>query len=278
MKQHCQLSTTLKSVIHLDRLISNVKTSITLEKNRITPMSGHNRWSQIKHKKAKEDSKRGKTFTKLIKEITMSARDGGGDPASNAHLRTLLEKAREVNMPLDNSMRAIKRGIGELPGVSYESYTYEGYGPSGIAVIVEVLSDNKNRTVADLRHLFSSKGGTLADSGAVGWMFEHAGVVRLTSAKLLSEDVLLEHLLDYNIMDIKSDDDTTFSVVCDPKSLDQVKQALLTIPGIKIESAELEWVAKNPMNLSEEATEQSLDFLSALQDHDDVKNVYTNLA
>lgn len=239
-------------------------------------MSGHNRWSQIKHKKAKEDSKRGKTFTKLIKEITIAARDGGGDPASNATLRHLLEKGREVNMPLDNAMRAIKRGIGELPGVHYDSYTYEGYGPSGIAVIIEVLSDNKNRTVADLRHLCSSEGGVLADSGAVNWMFDYQGVIRVSSPTI-TEDILLEHLLEYTIIDIKADG-TTFTIVCDPKSVDQVKHALLTIPQLKIESAELEWVAKNPIDLSDEETERALDFLSALQDHDDVKNVYTNMA
>lgn len=239
-------------------------------------MAGHNRWSQIKHKKAKEDSKRGKTFTKLIKEITIAARDGGGDPASNATLRNLLEKGREVNMPLDNATRAIKRGIGELPGVQYDSYLYEGYGPSGIAVLIEVLSDNKNRTVAELRHLCSSQGGVLADSGAVNWMFDHQGVVRVSSPTI-TEDTLLEHLLDYAISDIKYDG-TMFTIMCDPKSVDQVKQALVSIPQLKIEGAELEWVAKNPVELSDTESERALDFLSALQDHDDVKNVYTNMA
>lgn len=239
-------------------------------------MAGHNRWSQIKHKKAKEDAKKGKTFTKLIKEITLAARDGGGDPASNATLRTLLEKAREENMPQDNAIRAIKRGIGELPGVHYEAYTYEGYGPYGIAVIVEVLSDNRNRSVADLRHLFSSKGGSLGESGAVNWMFERSGVIRV-SGQSLTEDQLFEHLIDYGITDIRHDG-TVFTILCDPKAFEQVKQAVKKIDNVTLEGAELEWVAKNGMSLSDEEAEKALDFLSALQDHDDVKNVFTNLA
>lgn len=239
-------------------------------------MAGHNRWSQIKHKKAKDDAKKGKLFTRITKEITIAARLGGGDPAGNAALRTLLEKAREENMPQDNAIRAIKRGLGELPGAHYEAYTYEGYGPSGIAVIVDVLSDNRNRSVADLRFLFSSKGGSLAESGSVGWMFDHLGVVRVSGSNL-SEDLLLENLLDYPINDVRFDNDT-FVILCDPKALDPVKKTVSLIPGIKIESAELEWVAKNSMSLNDEEADKALDFLSAIQDHEDVKNVYTNLA
>lgn len=237
-------------------------------------MSGHNKWSQIKHKKAKEDAKRGQAFTKLIKEISVSAREGGGNLEGNARLRQLVDKARQINMPQDNIMRAIKRGTGELPGVHYEPFTYEGYGPFGIAIMVETLSDNKNRTVADLRHMFSKGGGSLGESGSVSWMFKKMGVIRGTAH--LSEDQLLEALLDYDIADIKQDG-TFFSIFCDPKSLAAVKDAAQQA-GMTVESAELEWVAQNTMALSDTQTAKVVDLLSALQDHEDVQNVYTNLA
>lgn len=238
-------------------------------------MSGHNKWSQIKHKKAKEDSKRGQAFTKLIKEITLAARTGGGDPAGNAKLRLLLEKAKDINMPLDNTQRAIKRGTGELPGVQYEAITYEGYGPGGSAIIVDTLTDNKNRTVAELRHLFSYKGGTLAETGAVGWMFDRAGVLKLKNT--VSEDQILEWLLDFDVTDVKSDDTHTY-VFCDPKSLETIRQALSQHAEVTIESAEIECVPKTPMNLSDELANKAYDLLSELQDHEDVQNVFTNLA
>ena len=165
-------------------------------------MSGHSKWSTIKHKKAALDAKRGKAFTKLIKEITIAARLGGGDPTGNPRLRLLIDKAKEINMPTENTMRAIKRGTGELPGVSYEENTYEGYGPNGIAVIVDTFSDNKNRTVSELRHIFSSKGGNLAEHGAVSWMFEKMGVVKANDGSM-TEEKLLETLIDYDINDIK---------------------------------------------------------------------------
>ena len=164
-------------------------------------MSGHSKWSTIKHKKAKSDAKRGKVFTKLIREITVAAKEGGGDPVGNARLRLVIEKAKEANMPQDNIIRAIKKGTGELEGVSYEPATYEGYGPQGVAVIVETLSDNKKRTVSDVRHLFSKLGGTLGESGSVAWMFEHRGVVRV-ACNGLTEDDILEKMLDYAIDDV----------------------------------------------------------------------------
>lgn len=237
-------------------------------------MSGHNKWSQIKHKKAKEDAKRGKAFTKLIKEMTVSTREGGGDPAGNARLRQLIEKAKDINMPQDNITRAIKRGTGELPGVHYESYTYEGYGPFGIAVMIETLSDNKNRTVADMRHLFSKGGGTLGDSGSVSWMFKRMGVIRASGT--ISEDTLLEKLLDYDIKDLKQDG-TIFTIFVDTLLLDAVKKAAHTA-GLTIESAEIEWVAQNTVSLTDAQSEKAVEFLSTLQDHDDVQNVYTTLA
>ena len=239
-------------------------------------MAGHNKWSQIKHKKAKEDSKRGKAFTKLIKEITVAARAGGGNPDLNPHLRTLLEKAKFINMPQENSVKAIKRGTGELPGVHYEELIYEGYGPHGIAVILETLSDNKNRTIAELRHLFSAKGGNIGETGSVNWMFEKMGIVR-AKKNGTSEDELLELLLEYDIKDIQSDDDEFFSILCDPKSLEIVKNAVIE-SGLIVESSDLEWVAKTPSHLENAYEEKALEFLSALQDHDDVKNVFTNLA
>lgn len=237
-------------------------------------MSGHSKWATIKHKKAKEDAKRGKVFTKLIKEITVAARSGGGDPSANPRLRTLVEKSKEVNMPQDNMMRAIKKGTGELPGMAYESHTYEGYGPGKIAVIVEVLTENKNRAVADLRHIFSRKGGVLAESGAVNWMFERLGLIR-ASGKFTTEDELLELLLDYDIKNIEVDDKDV-TITCSPKSLEDVKKALIS-SGFKIEHAELEFVSSNLVSLTGEDEQKAHEFLESLEDLDDVQNVYTNL-
>jgi YebC/PmpR family DNA-binding regulatory protein len=237
-------------------------------------MSGHSKWSTIKHKKAELDAKRGQAFTKLIKEITVAARLGGGDPSGNPRLRLLLDKAKKLNMPIENAKRAIQRGTGELPGVSYEEYIYEGYAPNGVAVLVETLTDNKNRTVSELRHLFSSKGGTLAESGAVSWMFERMGVIRVKDGNM-TEEKLLEHLLDYDINDIKSEDDH-FSIYCNIKSLDAVKSTLEKL-GMKVEEAEVEWVAKNTTSLEDEQAQKVFEFLEELEDHEDVKNVFANL-
>jgi YebC/PmpR family DNA-binding regulatory protein len=240
-------------------------------------MSGHSKWSTIKHKKAALDAKRGKKFTKVIKEITVAARLGGGDPDGNPRLRFLIDKAKDINMPSENVTRAIKKGTGELPGVNYEQYTYEGYGPSGIAVMVDTLSDNKNRTVADLRHLFASKGGNLAENGAVGWMFAKMGVVKaiIPEGVIITEDALLEKLLDYDVQDIHRDDNL-FSIVADPKSLEKVKQCVLQA-GLKIETADVEWVPKTTTCLPDDQAEKAYEFLNALEDNDDVQNVYTNL-
>lgn len=240
-------------------------------------MSGHSKWSQIKHKKAKEDSKRGKLFTKLIKEISIVARLGGGDPNANPKLRLLLEKAKEINMPQDNSARAIKRGLGQLPGQAYESYTYEGYGPGNIAVMVEVLTDNKNRAIAELRHLFNKMGGSIVENGAISWMFERLGVIKL-SANNLKEDILLEQLLDYDIKDIIIDKENNIAnIICDSKSLDQIKQYLQDL-NYNIEEAQIEWISKDDLEISKDDEEKAYDFLSSLEDLDDVQNVYTNLA
>ncbi len=236
-------------------------------------MAGHSKWANIKHKKAKEDSKKSKVYTKLIKEITIVARENGGNPDSNPRLRLLMEKAREANMPIDNTMRAIKKGTGELPGASYEEYVYEGYGPNGIAVMVDAITDNKNRTVAEFRRLFSENGGTLGETGTVAWMFEKQGIVNAIGKT--TEDELLEYLMDYDIKDIQIDGEN-ISVYCDSKSLAAVKSAVEKA-GLKIEDAALEWVAKSTVALPEDKSEKALAFLSTLQDHDDVENVYTNL-
>lgn len=237
-------------------------------------MAGHSKWSQIKHKKAKEDSKRGKLFTKLIKEITIVARMGGGDPAGNAKLRLLLEKAKEINMPQENSVRAIKRGTGEIPGQSYESYMYEGYGPGNIAIIVEVLTDNKNRAIAEMRTIFTRKGGMIAQGGAVSWQFNKVGVIRIPDSAA-TEESLLELLIDYEILDIQTADHI-ITVTCNLNSLEHIKQ-LLFDHKIKTESAEIEWVPQSTIELSGETEEKAYEFLQALEDLDDVQNVYTNL-
>ncbi len=237
-------------------------------------MAGHNKWSKIKHKKAATDAKKGAAFGKLIKEITVTAKDGGGDPDLNSHLRFLLEKAKGINMPQENAIRAIKKGTGELPGVSYEECLYEGYGPHGIAILLDVLTDNTNRTFADLRKTFSKNNGTLAEAGAVNWMFDRLGAVHATGTT--TEDDLLEALLDFEIQDIQSDGND-FSIYCNPKAVVTIKKAVVNM-GLTIEDAGLEWVAKNPIELSEKDSEKVLTLLSVLDDHDDVQNVYSSLA
>ena len=238
-------------------------------------MSGHSKWSTIKHKKAKEDSKRGKIFTKLIREITVAAREGGGDPDGNPRLRLIIEKSKAVNMPQDNILRAIKKGTGGLDGVNYEESTYEGYGLHGTAVIVEVLSDNKNRTVADVRHILTKMGGRLAENGSVSWMFEHKGVIRALAGKM-TEDDLVEKLLAYDIDDLELDEGV-FAITCKMQELDTVRKAVVDA-GLKVEHAEIEWVAKSSIVLEDKEQEESVvKMLEALEDHDDVQNVYTNL-
>jgi YebC/PmpR family DNA-binding regulatory protein len=236
-------------------------------------MSGHNKWSQIKYKKAKEDGKKSKIYTKLIKEITVCAKTGGGDPDHNATLRFLLEQARTANMPMENATRAIKRGTGELPGIHYEAFTYEGHAKNGITIMVDTLSDNKNRTVAELRKLFLSHGGHLGESGSVAWMFDHIGVIQINEK--IPEEILLEKLLDFEVTDIKPVDDGTV-IFCNKKALEQIRLFLKEL--YPIESAQFEWVAKSPISLSENEAENIIELLSELEDHDDVQNVYSNLA
>lgn len=239
-------------------------------------MSGHSKWATIKHKKAALDAKRGRAFTRLTKEMSVCARVSGGDPSANPRLRQLIEKGRAINMPMDTITRAIKKGTGELPGVHYEEHTYEGYGPHGIAVIVETLTDNKNRTVADMRRLFTNNGGSLAEGGAVSWMFKKLGVIRAKNTGTITEDELLERLIDFHIKDI-THDEGLFVIIGDAKGLDTLKKEVQSI-GLTIESAELEWVADTTTPLEGSQAEKAIDFLDKLEEHEDVQNVYTNLA
>ena len=234
-------------------------------------MAGHSKWANIKHKKAKEDASRGKAFTKLSKDITICAKEAG-DVHTNPRLRTLIEKARHLNMPLDNIKRAVQKGTGELQGAALEYHMYEGYGPCSIAVIIEMLTENKNRAIAELRHAFGRKGGNIGENGCVQWMFNKKGVVKATGA--LSEDELLEALIDYNIDDISKHEDFC-TVVCDIKDLEHVKQKVAA-SNMKIESAEVEWVAKDKIVIAPEDEEKVMEFLSAIDELDDVQNVYSN--
>jgi YebC/PmpR family DNA-binding regulatory protein len=237
-------------------------------------MSGHSKWANIKHKKAKEDAKRGKEFTKLVREITIAAKSGG-DPAGNPRLRHLVEEAKEINMPAENVQRAIKKGTGELPGVTYEAITYEGHGPSGTAIIIEVLTDNKNRVVADLRHIFSRNGGNLAETGSLNWMFERLGIVRAHTQPGLTEDSLFEQLIDFDIKDI-SIQNGTLTISMPLVSLHEVTEAVKKL-NIKIDDSQIEWVAQNFVTLEADAEEKAFNLLEKIEEYDDVQNVYTNI-
>jgi YebC/PmpR family DNA-binding regulatory protein len=236
-------------------------------------MSGHSKWSTIKRKKGATDAKRGKIFTKLIKEITVSARMGGGDPNANPRLRTAIAAAKADNMPKDNIERAIKKGTGALEGVSYEEVYYEGYGPGGAAVLVESFTDNKNRTVADVRHLFSKSGGGLGEAGCVAWMFEKKGLFVLQKEDV-DEETLMEAVLDAGGEDIR-DEDTTFEVTTAPEDFEAVKKAL-DDKELKYLLAEVTMVPKSTVKLEDKEAEQMLRLMESLEDSDDVQKVYSN--
>ncbi len=236
-------------------------------------MSGHSKWSSIKHKKAATDAKRGKIFTKLIKEITVAARMGGGDPDTNPRLRTAILAAKSENMPKDNIERAIKKGTGELEGVNYEESIYEGYGPGGAAVLVESLTDNKNRTVADIRNIFGKHGGSLGENGCVAWMFEKKGYIAIES-KAVDEEVLMETALEAGADDIR-EDDSNFEVITAPEDFSAVKEAIdgASIPYIV---AEITMLPQSTTNLSGKEAEQMVRLMDMLEDNDDIQKVYTN--
>lgn len=236
-------------------------------------MSGHSKWSSIKHKKAAVDAKRGKIFTKLIREIMVAARTGGGDPDSNPRLRTAVSTARNANMPSDNIERAIKKGTGGLEGVNYEEVHYEGYGPNGVAIYAQCLTDNKNRTASEIRNIFSKKGGTLAGAGSVAWIFEKKGLI-VVPASQAGEERLMEIVLQAGAEDLSMSNDK-FEIVTEPANFEAVKEGLEKAK-IPLESAELTRIPKNQISLTPDKARAVLSLIEALEDHDDVQNVYAN--
>jgi YebC/PmpR family DNA-binding regulatory protein len=240
-------------------------------------MSGHSKWATIKRKKGATDAARGRLFTRLIKEITIAARDGGGNPDGNPRLRLAIQNAKASNMPADNIKRAIQKGTGELPGVAYEEVTYEGYGPAGVAILVEVVTDNNNRTVSEMRHVFSRNHGNLSQAGSVSWMFQKKGtIVVLPAAQRppVSEDDLLNIILDAGADDMQTDDDS-YTITTTPHAFETVKKALED-KGIHIESASIQMVPQNTVKVEGKEAEQILRLMEALEEHDDVQNVYAN--
>ena len=238
-------------------------------------MSGHSKWATIKRKKAVTDQKRGSLFTKLVKEITIAARMGGGDPSGNPRLRLAVDTARDNSMPMDNIARAIKKGTGELEGVTYDEITYEGYGPAGIALIIETATDNRNRTVADIRHIMSRNNGSLGESGSVGWMFQRKGTLDVPRSSA-EEDQLMEILLDAGLEDLSSDDENYFTVITDVKDLENVKKAL-DDSGISYENAKTDLIPENYIELEAEDARKVIKLIDALENNDDVQAVYSNM-
>ena len=236
-------------------------------------MSGHSKWHSIKHKKGALDAKRGKLFTKFIKEITVAARTGGGDPDANARLRKAILDAKAGNMPNDTIDRAIRRGTGEEEGVNYEEITYEGYGPGGVALLIQSMTDNRNRTVAEIRHIFSKNGGNLGESGSVGWMFEKKGYIVVDKAAK-SEDELFELAIDAGADDLR-DDVENFEIITSPEAFEGVLAAIKK-GGVEPQVAEVEMIPQNYVRLEGGDARQMLKLMEALEDHDDVQKVSAN--
>ncbi|MEW6675208.1 MAG: YebC/PmpR family DNA-binding transcriptional regulator [Nitrospirota bacterium] len=238
-------------------------------------MSGHSKWAQIKHKKAHVDAKKGKVFSKIVKEISVAARLGGGDLAGNPRLRTAIEKAKEVNMPHDNIKRAIMKGTGELPGVSYEESVYEGYGPGGVAILLEVLTDNRNRTGSEIRHIMTRNGGSLGEAGCVAWMFEKKGYILVEKTKI-DEDTLMTVALETGAEDMRNDpEEDNYEIITAPEDMNKVKTSI-EAAGIPVSFAEITMLPKSYVSLDERTAEQMMRLIDALEDHDDVQNVYAN--
>jgi len=237
-------------------------------------MSGHSKWATIKRKKGKLDAERGKIFTKLIKEITIAARDGGGDVNGNPRLRTAVLAGKAANMPAANIDRAIKKGTGDLPGQRYEEHTYEGYGPHGVAIFMEVLSDNKNRTTSELRHILSKHGGSMGEGGCVAWMFDQKGFITIDRAQA-AEDKLLDLALEIGAEDVSTDDPDVYEVYTAPTDLNMVLKGL-EAAGITSQSAELMREAKTTIALDEKGAEQIMKLMELLEEHDDVQKVWAN--
>lgn len=238
-------------------------------------MSGHSKWANIKRTKAKVDAVKGKTFSRLAKDIMAAARQGGGNPDGNIRLKAAIAKAREGNMPTDNIKRAIDKGTGNLPGVRFEDFVYEGYGPAGVAIMLEIVSDNRNRTAAEMRHLFSKHGGNLGETGSVGWMFAKKGLITLLKAdNKISEDDLMLLVLDAGAEDMTSDEES-FEIATAPDALDQVLVALEQA-GVKVESGELRSVPSTTVEVRGEDAQKLIRLVDLLEEHDDVENVWHN--
>jgi YebC/PmpR family DNA-binding regulatory protein len=236
-------------------------------------MSGHSKWHSIKHKKAAADAKRGKIFTKLIKELAVAARMGGGDPEANARLRKAISDAKAMNMPADNIKRAIQKGTGQLEGVSYEEMTYEGYGAGGVAIYIEVLTDNKNRTVSELRHIFSKNGGNIGESGCVAWMFNRKGYIVVEKSKA-SEDDLLELITDAGAEDLR-EDGSNFEILTAPDDYESVNSALQT-NNVETAVSNIAYLPQNHVKVEGKQAQQLLRLMEELEDHDDVQHVWAN--
>jgi YebC/PmpR family DNA-binding regulatory protein len=237
-------------------------------------MSGHNKWASIKHKKAATDAKKGKVFTKIIREIVVATKEGGAQIENNARLRKAIEDAKEANMPQDNIKKAIQRGSGEIPGAVYEEMLYEGYGPGGVALIVEVTTDNKNRTASDIRKIFSSHKGNLGETGCVGWMFDRKGYI--TVYKSANEEMVMNIALEAGVDDFKSEPGSDiYEIITAPSDLDKVKNALKK-KDIKIVSAEVTMIPQTQISLTGDDASCMLKLMDELEEHDDVKNIYAN--
>ncbi len=236
-------------------------------------MSGHSKWASIKHKKGALDAKRGKVFTRIIKELTVAARGGGGDPDMNPRLRTIIADAKAANMPAENIKRAIRRGTGEEPGVSYEEVSYEAYGPGGAAVIIDTLTDNKNRTVGELRHTLEKHGGNLAAAGAVAWMFTKKGYIVVEKSKA-DEEKLMNAVLEAGADDFQDDDDN-WEVLTTPDVFQAVREAVKAL-GIEPAAASVSMIPQNYVKLEGKVAQQMLKLMEVLEDHDDVQHVYSN--
>ncbi|HEX4997919.1 MAG TPA: YebC/PmpR family DNA-binding transcriptional regulator [Terriglobia bacterium] len=236
-------------------------------------MSGHSKWHSIKHKKALIDSKRGRAFTKIIKEITIAARIGGGDPDGNPRLRKAIADAKGLNMPVDNIKRAVQKGTGELEGGQLEEITYEGYGPAGVALIAEVVTDNRNRTVGEIRHVFSKNGGNMGEAGCVSWMFSKKGLIVVDSSKV-DEDTLMSLVLDSGADDFKNEG-STYEVYTPIEAFENV-QAAIKDKGIETMSAEISMIPQTTVKVEGKTAQQVLKLMEALDEHDDVQHVYSN--
>lgn len=236
-------------------------------------MSGHSKWATIKHKKAATDARRGKIFTKLIRELTIAARGGGADPVTNPRLRTAISAAKNENMPNDNIERAVQRGAGQLEGESLDEVTFEGYGPGGVGVLVQVVTSNRNRIVSEVRHMFSKNGGNMAETGAVGWMFDRKGDI-VVPKELADEEKMMSIVLDAGAEDLR-DDGSAWEVISPPEALEKIREALVAA-GINPSSSEVSWLPQNYVKLTGSQAQQMLRMVEALEDHDDVQHVYAN--